>query len=184
MLLERISLSIKNKNEGQDAVINAFMLCVPILFVYKVVSCLFIYSNFNKFQKIYDIKHFLETNVLFLNFHSVSIYSGVVFIKESSFFNLVITLSPEILIGIFLIALNYVSTETTSKEKLDRHEFIEEKTLVLGSTSLSILFVLSIEYLSVVNISYIGVFFQLIVLFILCVFAFKKTNRLYYVDLM
>lgn len=38
MLLERINLSIKSKNVGQEAIINAFMLSVPVLLLYKISS--------------------------------------------------------------------------------------------------------------------------------------------------
>ncbi|CAI2386722.1 unnamed protein product [Moneuplotes crassus] len=182
MLLERINLSIKSRNEGQEAITNAFLISIPVLLMYKIISCLFIYGDFTKYQIIYSLKHFLEKNVLFLNFHSVSIYSGVVFIKENSFINLIITIIPEVFIGAFLIALNYVSSETLEPQYLNRHDFIEEKRLALGSTSFSILFILSIEYLSVVNISYIGVFFQFVVLYTVCIFAFKKDNRMRYID--
>lgn len=83
----------------------------------------------------------------------------------------------------FIIALNYVSSEKIGEEYMNKQDVLQEKTLALGSTSLSIILVLSIEYLSVVNVSWIGLIFQFHVLSILATFAFKKQNRLFFCDL-
>lgn len=88
---------------------------------------MFIYTKLDKFQSINQMKVFFENDVLYVNFHSIAIYSGIVFIKKITFINLMLTLLPEILIGSFLIALNFVSSETIDEQYMNKHDFIEEK---------------------------------------------------------
>ena len=76
---ERMSLSIRGKNTRQEALINMFMLTVPISFLYKICSIVFIYSNFTKFEAIKEVQEFFENDILYNTFHNVAIYTGVVF---------------------------------------------------------------------------------------------------------
>lgn len=178
-----MSLSIKGGNPRQDALINMFMLCIPVTLTYKISAVIFIFSNIGKFEAIQEVKEFFEKDVMFETFQNIATYTGVVFSKDLTFLNILITVTPEVLIGIFIICLHYVSSEKIGEEYMNKQDVLEEKSLVLGSTSFSVLLVLSIEYLSVVNISWIGLIFQLFVLLILFTFAFKKDNRLFFVDL-
>lgn len=180
---ERMSLSIKGGNPRQDALINMFMLCIPLSLIYKISAIIFIYSNISKFKAIQEVKHFFEKDVMFETFHTYAIYTGVVLSKELTFFNILATVTPEIVIGLCVISLNYVSSEKVGEEYMNKQDVLQEKSLALGSTSISVFLIISIEYLSVVNISWIGLIFQLFVLFILFSFAFKKDNRLFFVDL-
>jgi hypothetical protein len=66
---------------------------------------------------------------------------------------------------------------------MNKQDVLQEKSLVLGSTSLSILLIICIEFLAVVNISWIGLLFQFFVLIAVLVVAFKKENKLFLVDL-
>jgi hypothetical protein len=153
------------------------------MLIYKVSAVVFIYSNISKFKAIQEVKEFFENDVMFETFQNIAIYTGVIFGKELTLVNIFITIAPEILIGIAIISLNYVSNEKIGEEYMNKQDVLQEKSLVLGSTPLSILLVICIEYLAVVNISWIGLIFQLFVLFILFSFAFKRDNRLFLVDL-
>jgi hypothetical protein len=161
---ERMSLSIKGDNKRQDSLINMFMLSVPVSLVYKTFAVVFIYSNLSKFKAIQEFKEFFEKDIILDTFHNVAIYTGVVFSKEATLFNVVLTIIPEFLIGLFIISLNYVSSEKIGEEYMNKQDVLQEKSLALGSTPLSIFLVISIEYLAVVNISWIGLMFQLVVL--------------------
>jgi hypothetical protein len=105
---ERMSLSIKGVNERQDSLINMFMLSVPITFVYKLSSMIFIFTNLAKFEAVREIQEYFEHDILYETFHHVAITTGVVFSKDPSITMALITLLPEIMIAIFIISLNYV----------------------------------------------------------------------------
>jgi len=153
------------------------------MLIYKISAVVFIYSNVAKFEAIQEVKEFFEKDVMFETFNNIAIYSGVVFSRELSFINIILTVIPEVLIGLAIIALNYVSSEKIGEEYMNKQDVLQEKSLIFGSTSLSLFLVLSLEYLAVVNISWIGLIFQLFVIFVMFSFVFKKGNRLFIVDL-
>lgn len=139
---ERMSLSIKGGNSRQDALINMFMLCVPLSLIYKASAVIFIYSNLAKFKAIQEVKEFFEKDVMFETFQNIAVYTGVVFNKDITFLNILVTVMPEVLIGVFIISLNYVSSEKIGEEYMNKQDVLQEKSLVLGSTSLSVLLVI------------------------------------------
>lgn len=177
---ERMSLSIKEDNPRQQSLIAMFMLSIPVVIVYKTTAIIFIYANLSKFYAVKEMQEFFEQDVLFETFTNIASYTGVVCAKEMSLLNFIQTIMPESLIGIFILCLNYVSSNKIGAEYMNTQDVLHEKSLALGSTSLSILFILAIEFLAIVNISWIGLVFQVFVLIGMSVAPFKK---LFVIDL-
>lgn len=115
---------------------------MPLSLIYKASAVIFIYSNLAKFKAIQEVKEFFEKDVMFETFQNIAVYTGVVFNKEITFLNILVTVMPEVLIGIFIISLNYVSSEKIGEEYMNKQDVLQEKSLVLGSTSLSVLLVI------------------------------------------
>ena len=90
------------------------------------------------------------------------------------------TLIPEFGIGLLILCLNYVSSSKINEEFLNQQDVLQEISLALGSTSLSVVLIIAIEFLSVVNISWIGFIFQVLVIIGMTVFPIK---RLFIIDL-
>ena len=177
---ERMSLSIKGENQRQQSLIVMFMLSLPLVIIYKTTAIIIIYANLSKFQAIEDMREFFENDIIFDSFTNIAYYTGVVCAKEMTPITFFQTVVPELLIGACVLSLNYVSSNKIGEEYMNKQDVLQEKSLVLGSTSLSILLILSVEYLAVVNISWIGLIFQIFVLITVSVFPFK---RLFIIDL-
>ena len=177
---ERMSLSIKGENQRQQSLIVMFMLSVPLVIIYKATAIIFIYANLSKFKAVEEVREFIEQDVLFETFTSIAYYTGVACAKDINGLNFFMTIMPEIGIGLFILCLNYVSSNRIGEEYMNKQDVLQEKSLALGSTSLSVLLIIAIEFLAVVNISWIGLIFQVFVLICLTVFPFK---RLFIIDL-
>ena len=171
---ERMSLSIKGGNSRQDTLISMFMFWIPLSLVFKVISLVIIYSNLSKFEALVSVKEYIENDVLFEAFQHIAKYMGVVQSAHSTFINIILTVAPEILIGGFIIALNYVSSDKIGEEYMNKQDVLQEKSLALGSSSLAVLLIGSIEFLAVINVSWIGLIFQLFVLITVLSFSWKK----------
>ena len=111
-----------------------------------------------------SVKEFIENDVLFETFQHIAKYMGVVQSAHSTFINILLTVSPELFIGSFIVALSYVSSDKIGEEYMNKQDVLQEKSLALGSSSLAVLLIASIEFLAVINVSWIGLIFQLFVL--------------------
>ena len=105
-----------------------------------------------------------KQDILFERFEYGVKFIGVVLISDTTFINILLTLTPEIFIGIFIIALNYVSSGKIKQEYMNKQDVLQEKSLTFGSSTLAVLLIVSIEFLAVINVSWIGFIFQLFVL--------------------
>ena len=180
---ERMSLSIKGGNPRQDALINMFMFWIPMSLIFKTISLVIIYSNLSKLQALMNVKEFIEKDIIFETFQHIAKYIGVVQNSDVIIINILLTVTPEIFIGVFIIALNYISSDKIGEEYMNKQDVLQEKSLAFGSSTFAVLLMASIEFLAVINVSWIGFIFQLFVLITVLSFSWKKSNILFVVDL-